>query len=200
MSSLDLTLPKVFIIESLTFSDESHDYFEGQIISKILKMSGIEHKYFYVRTEKELKALLSKFYDLRYRYLHLSCHGNNNSIATTLDKIPFSRLADLLKPNLFEKRLFLSACLSTNDDLANEIIKKTGCYSIIGSDEKIYIDDAAIFWASFYQLMFKQNSRVMTRDTIEPTLKKLVEIHKLPIRYFTKRINNKKGWIEVNLE
>ena|ERR1041384_838311 len=194
-----LTEPKVFIIESLKFKDESNNYYEGQLISKILTMSDIKHKYFYFRTEKELKALLSKFYDLNYRYLHISCHGNSTSIATTLDNIPFSKLAKLLETNLYKKRLFLSACLSANKNLANAIFKTTGCYSLIGSDEKINIDDAAIFWASFYQLMFKKNTKAMKRDDIIPTLKKLVNVHELPIKYFTAKQKSKTGWEEVKL-
>lgn len=200
MSSSDHTEPKVFIIESLNFQDEENEYYEGQLISKILTMSGIEHRYFYIRTEKEFIKLLRKFYDLNYRYLHISCHGSAKSIGTTLDNIPFCSLAGHLKNNLIKKRLFLSACLSANENLANAIFKTTGCYSLIGSDKKINIDDAAIFWASFYQLMFKKNYKAMKRDVIEPTLKKLADVHGLPIKYFTAKHKSKTGWEEVKLK
>lgn len=200
MGSSDITEPKVFIIESLKFEDEVSNYYEGQLISKILTMSDIEHKYFYIRTEKELKVLLGQFYDLKYRYLHISCHGNSSSIGTTLDSISFSRLADLLETNLYKKRLFLSACKSANKNLANAIFKKTGCFSLIGSNKTINIDDAAIFWASFYQLMFKKSSKSMNRDTLTPTLRKLAEVHELPIKYFTAKHSNESGWEEVKLK
>lgn len=150
MSEKDLTEPKVFIIESLDFEDETDGDFEGEILSRILHLSRIEHKYYYIRTEKELKKLLEEFYTLNYRYLHISCHGNKKSIGTTLDTIQFDRLAELLETNLHKKRLFLSACSAVNDDLATKIIKRTGCYSVIGSNKPINFDDAAIFWASFY--------------------------------------------------
>lgn len=163
-------------------------------------MADIQHRYFYIRPEKEFKELLSKLYDLNYRYLHISCHGNATSIGTTLDNIPFSKIAGYLENNLFKKRLFLSACLSANENLANAIFKTTSCYSLIGSDKKINIDDAAIFWASFYQLMFKKNSKAMKRDLIEPTLKKLADVHELPIKYFTAKRKSNTGWEEVKLK
>jgi hypothetical protein len=47
--------PNVFIIESLKFSDEKKDRFEGKILSQILHLGGKESKYYYIRTEKELK-------------------------------------------------------------------------------------------------------------------------------------------------
>ena len=40
----------VFIIESLTFEDENKERFEGKFLSHILKLSGIETKYYYIRT------------------------------------------------------------------------------------------------------------------------------------------------------
>lgn len=198
MSSKNKTKPSVFIIESLKFEDEEKDNFEGQIISRILKMSGIEHKYFYIRTGNELQVLLEKFCALNYRYLHISCHGNSELICTTLDEIRFAPLAELLDNNLYQKRLFLSACLSANEQLADAVFKRTGCYSLIGSHKKIRIDDAAIFWASFYQRMFRQNPRAMKLDVIKPTLQQLVDVHKVPIRYFTTK-KNKRGWEEIKL-
>jgi hypothetical protein len=163
-------------------------------------MSDIEHRYFYIRTEKELKALLSQFYDLKFRYLHISCHGNSSSIGTTLDSISFFRLVEMLEPNLYRKRLFLSSCKSANKNLANALFKKTGCFSLIGSNKAINIDDAAIFWASFYQLMFKKNSAAMNRDNLTPTLSKLAKVHELPIKYFTANHRKESGWEEVKLK
>jgi hypothetical protein len=44
------TEPKVFIIESLEFDDEEKGRYEGGILSDILRLSGIETQYFYIRT------------------------------------------------------------------------------------------------------------------------------------------------------
>ncbi len=133
-----MSQPEVFIIESLEFDNEQENLFEGRIISQILAMSGKNCKYCYIRTKRELKALLEQFASSHYRYLHLSCHGNRDSLFTTLDPLPFSDLGPLLKPHLRNRRLFVSACLATNEALADTIMPNSGCYSILGPDEKVY--------------------------------------------------------------
>ena len=88
------TTPSLFIIESLTFRDEERKRFEGSILSDILALSGKNDvKYFYIRTEKELKAALKKFAYSEYRYLHISCHGDRAGIGLTLDSMSFEEFA-----------------------------------------------------------------------------------------------------------
>ena len=193
------TEPKLFIVESLHFEDEDDNDFEGHALSSILHLSRIENKYFYIRTEQELIELIDKFHELRYRFLHISCHGNKKSIGTTLDSIPFKRLGNILAEMLPGKRLFLSACSAVNDDLADILFNKTGCSSIIGPDDTVNFDDAAIFWSSFYQLMFKQNPRAMKQSRLEKTLKELVALHKIPMKYYTASKTSERGWNEIVL-
>jgi hypothetical protein len=199
MSENDTTEPKVFIIESLDFEDEDDGDFEGDLISKMLNLSRIEHKYFYIRTEQEFKEILNKFQESNYRYLHISCHGNSTSIGTTLNSIDFPTLAQHLSGKLEKKRLFLSACSAVNDDFANAVIRQTACYSVIGPHKTINFDDAAIFWASFYHLMFKQNAKAMKRDVLESTLNQLVTVHKMPLKYYSSSRSSTTGWKEVDL-
>ena len=97
----------------------------------------------------ELEAVLEHFWTSRYRYLHLSCHANNEEMATTLDIIPFQELGIILEPYLEKRRLFLSACSMSCSNLAKRLIPITGCYSILGPSAKVDIADAAIFWAVF---------------------------------------------------
>lgn len=199
MTEFEKTKPYVFIIESLEFKDEEKGYFEGEIISKILNLSQIEHKYYYIRTKTELSFLLDEFVKLNYRYLHISCHGSRKSISMTLDEIKFNELGLLIGNKLDRKRLFLSSCLSTNEALANEILSISDCFSIIGPDKKIYMDDAAIFWSSFYQVMFKQNPRAMKRENLEKVLKDLKRLFKIPLKYYSTSKLNENGWVEVKL-
>ncbi len=126
MNDNQRTLPKVFIIESLDFKDEEEELFEGHIISNILSLSGIETKYYYVRTIKEFEKVVEKFDASNYRYLHISCHGSKNedSIWTTLEEIPYAKLGEILEFSLDRKRLFLSACSAANNKLAEELILK----------------------------------------------------------------------------
>ena len=185
MESSKKTKPNVFMIESLDFEDEESNYYEGQIISQILNFGKIEHKYYYIRTKAELIRLIEEFDKSNYRYLHISMHGNANSLGTTLDDLPFKELSNILQNSLDNKRLFISACSAVNEFLATEIFGLTDCFSIIGPHEDVNMDDAAIFWASFYHLMFKQNSISMKREILKATLKKLVATHNIPITYFT---------------
>jgi hypothetical protein len=113
--------PNVFILESLERKDENEERFEGRIISAILKMSGKECKYYYVRTNKELTHFLAEFQESNYRYLHISCHANGSSLFTTYDTLPFDRFGFMVRPYLRNKRLFVSACSAVGPSLAKVI-------------------------------------------------------------------------------
>lgn len=179
------TEPKVFIIESLEFDDEEKGRYEGSILSDILRLSGIQTQYFYIRTSKELNEVLDIFQKSGYRYLHISCHGGENSIWTTLDEITYDELGLTLKNKLEKKRLFLSACSVVNKDMAKTIIPQTKCYSIIGPARDIGFNDAAIMWAAFYHLMFKENSTSMIREGLLKNLQKVVDTFGEPLNYFS---------------
>lgn len=198
MTEFEKTLPYVFIIESLDFEDEKNQAYEGEIISRILSMSKIKHKYFYIRTRREFEHFIDEFVDSNYRYLHISCHGSEDQISTTLDDISFQDLAILLGDKLDRKRLFLSSCLSTNKSLAKSILSTSECFSIIGPNEEINMDDAAIFWSSFYQKMFKENDKYMKNDKVKEAIKSLKEFFNVSISYFTST-KTEKGWKEVKL-
>jgi hypothetical protein len=56
------TIPEIFIIESLRIKDEANGHQEGQLLSKMLHLSGKEKtKYFYIRTKKELDEIIDLF-------------------------------------------------------------------------------------------------------------------------------------------
>jgi len=199
MTKSKKTKPYVFIIESLDFEDEENEAFEGEIISKILHLSQIEHKYFYIRTKSELGWLLDEFVKSNYRYLHISCHGKECSIDTTLDNIDFRELGFLLSDKLDEKRLFLSSCLSTNEHLANKIFPTSDCFSVIGPDKEITMDDAAIFWSSFYHIMFKNNPKAMKEESLTSVLRSLRKLFGIPLKYYSSEKESSKGWREVKI-
>lgn len=176
----------VFIIESLTFDDEENNRFEGKILSQILHLGEKESKYYYFRTKKELKKLLEMFGDSDYRYLHLSCHGTSTSLRTTLDRITFSQFGNIVEPYLENKRLFISACEMVNYDLAEAVIPASKCWSIVGPDIEIEYSDAAIMWASFYHLTFKEDPKKMTRGSVKRALRKVVKAFGVPLNYYAK--------------
>jgi len=189
-----MTKANVFIIESLSFNDEKNNRFEGKFLSQILHLGNKESIYYYVRTKKELEKLLKLFNRSNYRYLHLSCHGDRESISTTLDRIPFSELAKLVRPYLREKRLFISACSAVNDDLAKIVIPSSKCFSIIGPAEDILFSDAAIIWASFYHLVFREDPKKMIRVDILSILKNVANTFGVSINYFSISKRSKEGY------
>jgi hypothetical protein len=90
-----------------------------------------------------------------------------------------------INPYLNEKRLFVSACSAVNEDLAKVVIPDSDCYSLIGPINKIGFHDAAITWASFYHLMFKENPNSMKRKNIKPTLQNIVDTFEESLNYFS---------------
>jgi hypothetical protein len=178
------TKPQVFIIESLEFDNEDKDEYEGRRICDMLGLSGKECLYFYIRTRSELEAVLERFWESRYRYLHFSCHANRKGMNTTLDEIPFKELGQILEPYLEKRRLFLSACQMSCLNLAKQLIPRTGCYSILGPSGKPYIPDAAIFWASFYHTMFRLNPNAMKAQQLLTTAERLSSVFSIPLNYF----------------
>jgi len=188
----------VFIIESVKLGEEEKNIREGQIISQILHLGMIEYKYYYVRTKKELVRFVKEFGKSDFKYLHLSCHGGPDCIATTLDPISFEELRDILRPYIANKRLFVSACYAANDNLAKVVIPSTKCFSIIGFSRSIDFDEAAIMWASFYYLMFKamseEGSWKMERAEILRTLRNISRTFGVPVNYFSKSRGSPKGY------
>jgi len=179
------TLPKVFIIESLSFKDEKLERFEGHFLSHILKQGGIDTEYFYIRTKKEFFEVLRIFNESKYRYLHISCHGNEDGLSTTLDYITHLEFSKITKGHLENRRLFLSACSATNRQFAVSVIPSAKCLSVIGPATDIKFNDSAIVWASFYHLIFKENLKGMKRKNILPVLRTIVRTFKLQMNYYS---------------
>ena len=174
----------VFILESLDFESETEGWFEGKILQSILSMSRKKAAYTYIRTDKELRAVLKHFRRSGLRYLHISCHGDATSFGLTLDSLSFRQFADRLAPYLDKKRLFVSACDVVNKTFAKEIFERTGCLSVIGPSEEVYFDDAALMWATFYHLMFRRNRHGMKGADIKDVIKTIERAFGVKLTYF----------------
>jgi hypothetical protein len=194
MSEKQLTKPGVFIIESLSFADEQHKRFEGQLIANILDLNLIPSKYYYIRTKRELNEVLDLFDASNYRYLHISCHGSNTHLNLTLDDLTFQEIGGILRGHLAKRRLFLSACQATSTNLIKTIIPQSACYSVIGPVNNIQFRDAAISWAAFYHLMFKSDPKIMKRELLIKNLQKVVNTFEEPLNYFSNSSHNAKGY------
>lgn len=67
-----MAIADVFIIESMP---PPEDGLEGEIIQKILALSGKQCEYHHADTRKQLIKALGAFRASKYRYLHLSSHS-----------------------------------------------------------------------------------------------------------------------------
>ena len=179
------TKAQVFIVESLRLEDEREERFEGQILKRILSLSGKAAAYYYIRTRRELTKLMPVFDRSAFRYLHISCHANIDTMATTFDPISFATLGEILRPHLKHRRLFLSACEMTTGELATEILEGSGCYSVIGPAETVSFSDAALLWSSFYHLMFRTNESAMLGKWIRTHLQSTATLFGVRINYFS---------------
>lgn len=180
------TKANVCIVESWGFLEETvHE--EGEIISRTLTLSGKRPSYTYIRSREEFEAFVEEFGKSPYRYLHLSCHGHENGFWTTHEMIPAPKMVAILAPHLKNRRLFVSACLATNSKFANELMDKSECYSVLGPVGSPFFDDAAIFWTSFYHLMFKENPAAMKSADIAINVEKCARLVDEPFRLFYRK-------------
>lgn len=171
------TKPEVFIIESLSLEDETHERLEGRILRDILKLSGKNPRYYYFRTERELVELAKLFRESGYRFLHISSHGSIEALETTFESITYVRFAEIFDGRLRNRRLFVSACEMGNE-LFSSIVsaRNKGMYSIIAPTQRIRFDRAAAIWAAFYVLMFDLDSSAMKADKITRCLRDLARL------------------------
>jgi hypothetical protein len=192
----DLTKPEVFIIESLRLDDEEHDRLEGKRIAKMLDLSGKKCKYFYIRSELELEKLMEVFRDSEYRYLHISCHGNKKALSTTFNRLGFHNVGRILNPFINKRRIFVSACEATTMPLASTLMTTTSCYSVMGPYCDINFNDAALFWATFYHLIFQENKgRWMNREGILKHGRAAAKLFKVRAKLFTREGGKIKPYI-----
>lgn len=190
------TIADVFIIESLDPDDEGNGRFEGSFISSLLRLHGKRPEYRYVRTKKEFKKAVRAFGRSRFRYLHISAHGNKDGLCTTnLEDIDYDELAKVLKPHMEGRRLFLSTCSMVHEDMAAYLVPTSKCLSVIGPEGDVDFHRAAIFWTSLYHLMFLKDTKRFTAAGLRATLAKTSDLFEVKVRYFFKSAN-KRGYGE----
>lgn len=103
---------------------------------------------------------LEEFKKSKFRYLHISSHGSRNSIHLSLESITFGELASIIVPYLRGRRLFFSACSVVNKALAETLMPRSRCNSIIGPCRDISFGNALLMWATFYHLAFRDEGEL----------------------------------------
>jgi hypothetical protein len=183
------TIPEVFIIESLLPDDIANGRREGDLIARILRMGGRNPEYRYVESRAKFDSAIADFAMGNYRYLHISSHGADDHFLFQFGEMYFNQFGPIVHNLLLNKRVFVSACEAVNHEnheLANVVLRNTGCYSLIGSAEPINFDDAAMFWSTFYYLAFQnQEETKFKRDLIVGILRKLTELYPVKMNYYS---------------
>ena len=175
----------VFIIESMDWDNESNGKFDGAALKTILDLCDIPNQYIYIRTRQEFEYAIELFGGTDYGFLHISCHGNEDGICLTIDDILFEDLELIMGPKLKYRRLFLSACKAACFALAEYFIPHHHCYSVMGSADTIDYDKAAIFWSSYYYLMYRDDKQRMWQSNIIPTLENITRTFGEALNYFS---------------
>lgn len=177
----------VYIIESL----RDEDYLDGLVLSEILELSKIPVTYKFVANRIEFLSTLQSFKESNLRYLHLSCHADEEGIQLSDDDCIDNDVLEICFKGILEKRrLFLSTCKGANRDLAIRVIKNNKAISLVGTPTGFKFVKSALFWPTFYHVIGEIDKNKMTKDNITDVLKKCVDIYNVPINYYTKIIND----------
>lgn len=179
--NLKKTVYGVYIIEAL----RADDYAIGENLRDILDLSNMVVLHQWADTKDDLHRHLKDFKRSKLRYLYITCHANSTGIFINSEHISNKEL-QALTGNIKDVRIFMSACQGANRDLANRLIGKCGGLSLIGTPIDLDFDKAAIFWPSFFHIMKELDEKKMSRKLISSTLKKLVDLFKVPINYYSK--------------
>lgn len=185
MSNFDEPEYGVFIIESMDMDNEQDGKLDGYLLQQILDLCDIPNQYFYIRTKQELENIIEIFDESNYQFLHFSCHGTENALILTYDSITYGELEEIIGESLYRRRLFLSACNLANFELAKHFVPKYHCLSVIGSPDEIDYDRAAVFWSSFYYLMYDKKQTSMPQRYINQILPDITKTFSLKLKYFS---------------
>lgn len=178
----------VFIIESL----REGDYFDGENLSEILKLSMIENIYREVFSKTDFEQALKEFQESELRYLHLSFHADYHGFEINGEEITIFEVSHILKGKMKNRRLFLSACKGGNRNVATVAITNNEARSVIGTPINLDFDKAAIFWPAFYYVINMADKSSMNKRNLSRALKKCVDLFHVPINYYHRIDGNSK--------
>ena len=177
----------VFIIESYDEGPARSGQLDGQALGRMLNVCRVPHRYHFVRTPTGLKRAIARFQQSNYCFLHLSCHGNERFFHLQDNRMSFAQLADLVGPVLRNRRLFLSVCKAGRLELAQRFIPHYGCSSVLGTPNDIGMDDAAVFWSTFYYFMNRVPGDTVGQRAMLATLRRMSRFFKLEWNFYSMR-------------
>lgn len=181
------TIPYFFIIESLEIEDEKCNRYDGKFLYDYLNMVGKKPIYYYIRSKRELEEISTIFCKTGYRYLYLSCHGDDNDVHTTFDPINFCDFANIFEQKLWHRRLFVSGCRLGNKKLATILFEKNdGMYSLTAPKSDVSFAQIFPFWVSFFYLMSTIDKETMSGSAIHLSLPICSKMFGVDVNHFFK--------------
>ena len=168
---MPLTKADVFIIESLPDTDP-HD---GKVLSDVLTMMGKKPIYRKVKDVDDFEASLEEYKNSKYRFLHISCHGNESQIFFENGMVDYLGFGNLFANHrLPVTRIFFSACCLGNPDLAKAIISSnTAIHSVTAPRNSIAFTCSLVSWSVFYTKAFRWNKDGISEETILMTMRQI---------------------------
>lgn len=179
------TKAETFILESLSEVDEKEERLDGKVLYDVLRLQGKNPIYFYFRTQTELIRFAEKFQQSGYRYLHLSCHGNETHLQFTFGQTDYAMFAEIFQEKLNNRRLFISGCSLGNFEFAKAVFaKSTGMYSVTAPIQKVFFSQTTAFWPAFYYMMHAWDSTSMKKKRLQVVLARLAQIFEMPMAHY----------------
>lgn len=193
------TQPETFILESLSEDDEKEQRLDGKVLYDVLRLQGKKPIYYYFRTQTELIRFADIFQKSGYRYLHLSCHGNQTHLQFTFGQTDYATFADIFKEKFNNRRLFISGCSLGNFDFAKAVFAKNpGMYSVTAPTRKVFFSQTTAFWPAFYYMMHAWDTTAMKKQRLQDVLARLAQIFEMPMAHYF-RNTGKQGAVDEQL-
>lgn len=179
------TKAETFILESLSEDDENEQRLDGKVLYDVLRLQGKKPIYYYFRTQTELIRFAEIFQQSGYRYLHLSCHGNETHLQFTFGQTDYALFAEIFKEKFNNRRLFVSGCSLGNFEFAKAVFaKSTGMYSVTAPTRKVFFSQTTAFWPAFYYMMHAWDSTAMKKKRLQDVLARLAQVFEMPMAHY----------------
>ncbi|WP_276503423.1 hypothetical protein [Terrimonas pollutisoli] len=162
---------RIFIIESPSETDISHNRKEGLALSEMLKLANIENIYFQVSDKVTFSECLEKILQVeskkeRFPTLHFSLHGNEDGIALTNQEfLTWEQLYEGYLKSFIEKlgyeetnignivaplHLHFSVCKGFYGKKVKEFAKHSPYISLVGPIVEVNWSDSLLAFMTFY--------------------------------------------------
>ena len=141
-------------------------------------MMGKNPIYRKVKDADDFENALNDYKQSKYRFLHISCHGNKSQVFFEEGMVDYLGFGNLFaNHSLPVTRIFFSACCLGNLALSKAIITANkAVHSIVAPTQKIPFDLALIAWSSFYVKAFGWNKDGISENTILMTMRQIANL------------------------